>query len=404
MEINNLLLEMDELSFCGQECESMKMAVGVDLHSKRSVAYATYVDIGEVPPRHQKFLNDFNREFEDFPSTPKWFAKFAEFVSKHECYVLIENSTKTHDVYWFLTNLGVNVVVAQAQDLFRITKSVKKTDSNDSKELAGYMRRRLNGEIEFAECYMPSPEWMTRREMCRGLSSEKDYLANVKRKIRAHLLLHGIKMKSDYGDITCDKALKELAEFKDPYLMMMIRYATDARKRIDLMEKTVEYMFADMRMYQLIYSIPGFGVISAAYFTSLIIDISRFPDSSRFAASFGVVPKMRSSAESNPNCATTHRGDDLARYLLMFCVLSHVKHAPTSVVSKMYKRLVARGKKKREALVAAGRKLLTVVYAVLRDGREYVADPEELMLARETEESEREDLGITDEKEDEKFD
>lgn len=62
------------------------------------------------------------------------------------------------------------------------------------------------------------------------------------------------------------------------------------------------------------------------------------------------------------------------------------------------------GKKKREALVAAGRKLLTVVFAVLRDGREYVTDPEELMLARETEDSEREDFGLTDEKEEEKFD
>lgn len=376
----------------------------MDLHSKRTAAYAVYTDGGEVPPRHQKFLNDFNREFEEFPSTPKWFGKLAEFVSKHECYVLIENSTKAHDVYWFLKNLGVRVVVAQAQDLYRITKSVKKTDRNDSRELAGYMRRRLNGEYEFAECYMPSPEWMTKREMCRGLSSEKDYLANVKRKIRAHLLLHGIKLRTEYTDITCDKALRELASFKDPYLMMMIRYAVDARKRIDLMERTVEHMFSGDRMYQLIYSIPGFGVLSAAYFTSLIVDISRFPDGKRFAASFGVVPKMRASADSSPNCATTHRGDELARYLLMFCVLSHVKHAPDSVVAKMYRRLVSRGKKKREALVAAGRKLLTVVYAVLRDDRIYVSDPEELMLARETEDSEREDLGLTDEKEEEKFD
>lgn len=134
---------------------------------------------------------------------------------------------------------------------------------------------------------------------------------------------------------------------------------------------------------------PGFGILSAAYFTSLVVDISRFPTSRKFTASFGVVPKMRSSADSNPNCPTTHRGDDLARYLLMFCVLAHVKHQPDSVVSRMYRRLVDRGKPKREALVAAGRKLLTVVFAVLRDGRPYVSDPEALMKAREEGNAER---------------
>ena len=380
----------------------MKIAIGIDLHSKKSVAHAVYVDYGEVPERHAKFIRDFNEAFSDFPSTPKWFKKMADTLRKHEAWVLIENSTKTHDVYWYLTNLGMNVIVAQAQDLYRITKSVKKTDRNDAAELAGYMRRRIHGEYEFAECYMPSPEWMTRRELCRGLSAEKDYLANTKRRIRAHLLLHGIKLTTEYTDITCPKALKEMAAFKDAYLMMQIRFADDCRKRVEFNEKVVEQTFSGIPMYELIHSIPGFGVLSAAYFTSLIIDVSRFPNSSSFAASFGVVPKMRASADSNPNCSTTHRGDDLARYLLMFCVLSHVKHAPDSVVTKMYRRLVARGKKKREALVAAGRKLLTVVYAVLRDGRMYDADVIELIRSREEEDGQREDLTFEDvsEKED----
>ena len=103
----------------------------------------------------------------------------------------------------------------------------------------------------------------------------------------------------------------------------------------------------------------------------MIIDIDRFPDSKRFAASFGVVPKIRSSSDSNPRCSTTHRGDDLARYLLMFCVLGHVKHQKDSVVTRMYRRLVDNGKPKRETMVAAGRKLLTVVYSVLKKIAEY---------------------------------
>ncbi len=70
----------------------------------------------------------------------------------------------------------------------------------------------------------------------------------------------------------------------------------------------------------------------------------------------------------------------------------------------MYRRLVANGKKKREALVAAGRKLLTVVFAVLRDDREYVSDIEELIRSREKEDGQREDLIFEVNKEDESFD
>lgn len=81
-----------------------------------------------------------------------------------------------------------------------------------------------------------------------------------------------------------------------------------------------------------------------------------------------------------------------------------MKHVPESVVSKMYRRLVANGKKKREALVAAGRKLLTVVFAVLRDDREYVSDIEELIRSREKEDGQREDLIFEVNKEDESFD
>lgn len=366
----------------------MMIAVGMDVHKERSSAYAVYAGTGIENEKHRKILNSFNDEFSDLPSTVKQIEKIATFVRGHECHVLLENSTKTHDMYWMLKNKGIDVTVAQAQDLYRITKSVKKTDHNDSVELAGYMRRRLNGENEFAECFIPSPEWMTKRELCRGLSAEKEYLTKTKLRIRAHLLLHGIHLKKEYSDITCQSALAELNKIKDPYLMMQVKFASDAAERLKLGEKTIHHIFSEDPMFKMIYGIPGFGILSAAYFTSLIVDIGRFSTSKKFTAAFGIVPKMRASADSNPRCSTTHRGDDLARYLLMFCVLGHVKHVEDSVVTKMYRRLVKNGKPKREAMVAAGRKLMTVVYAVLKNKRGYVSDRELLRMTRESAEEE----------------
>ena len=49
-------------------------------------------------------------------------------------------------------------------------------------------------------------------------------------------------------------------------------------------------------------------------------------------------------------------------------------------------------------------KLLTVVFAVLRDDREYVSDIDELIRSREKEDGQREDLTFEVKKEDERFD
>jgi len=363
----------------------MKIAIGMDVHAKKSSAHAVYAGIGDMPERHEKLLSSFNKEFGEFPSDGEGMQKMASFLSKHECHVLIENSTKSHEIYWILKNLGLDVTVAQAADLYRITKSVKKTDRHDSVELAGYMRRRLNGENEFAECFIPSPEWMMKRELCRGLINERRYLKDTKLRIRAHLLLHGIHLSREYDDITAVKAMKELTEFKDPYLMMQIKFAQDAKKRIAFIEKTIAYMFSENSMYKLLISIPGIGLTTASYLTTLVVDIGRFQTRSQFTASFGVVPKMRASADHNPNCSTTHRGDEQARELLMNCVLSHVTCVEDSVVTEMYRRLVKRGKPKREAQIAAVRKLLTVVWSVLKNNRPYVCSPELLKKARELE-------------------
>jgi transposase len=127
-------------------------------------------------------------------------------------------------------------------------------------------------------------------------------------------------------------------------------------------------------MYELILSIPGFGRVTAAYLSSMIMDINRFSNSSQFTASFGVVPKQRESSETSHRCATTHRGDAEMRRLLKQATWVHVNNVDGSVVTEMFKRLKARGKSHNEALIACVRKMLTVVRAVLISDRPYTAD------------------------------
>lgn len=369
-----------------------RVAVGIDLHSKKAVAYATYAGPGEPDERTEGFLNDFNRDFADTGSSPQEMKTMADRLRGYDAHILIENSTKTHETYWVLTNAGCRVTVAFAGDLYRITKSVRKTDKNDSIELSGYMRRRMNGETEFAECYMPPLEWMMKRELCRTVFWEKAHLADLKRRTRAHLLLHGIVLSRDYSDIFCMKAVEEMSRLKDPCLRINISEAQSIKKRSLEEGRLIEATFHGSRMYELIHSIPGFGSVSAAYLTSMIIDLNRFGSKDRLAAYFGLVPKMRESADHSPNCSTTHRGDEEARRLLTQAAMVHVRVTPDSVVTKMYERLRARGMAHKEALVASSRKLATVVYAVIRNDMPFTTDPEMMEITEEEEERVEEEL------------
>jgi len=361
----------------------MKIAIGMDLHAKTAVCYAVFAEEGEPREKHVEFLEEFNRKHRTQASGPEEMAALAASLRGHDAYVLIENSTKTFEVYWVLMNLGVKVIVAQAQDLYRITKSTKKTDKNDSIELAGYMRRYLLGEREFAVCTMPPHEWMMKREMCRTLFKEKVHLGDLKKRMRAHLLLHGIKLSREYTDIFCRKAVSELRRLDDVCVRMMLNEATSLKQRTEEEGRFIEHLFDGIRMYDLIYSIPGFGRITAAYLTSMIMDLDRFPNKNSFTAYFGIVPRMRESAETTHNCATTHRGDEEIRRLLAQAAFVHVQHAPDSVVTCMWNRLKKKGKAHREVQIACARKLLTVVWSVVKNDRPYVMDAESLRTAHE---------------------
>ena len=133
----------------------MKLAVGIDVHKEMCTGHATFGGITKPKPKQQDLIDRFNEDFKRFPSDVKGMTDLARYLKGHEVHILIENSTKSHDIYWILKGLGLDVIVAHSSDLNNITKSMRKNDDNDAYQLAHYMRRRLIGEIEFHESYIP---------------------------------------------------------------------------------------------------------------------------------------------------------------------------------------------------------------------------------------------------------
>lgn len=129
--------------------------------------------------------------------------------------------------------------------------------------------------------------------------------------------------------------------------------------------------------YGLLLSICGIGKRTACVLLGELGDLSRFPNVRDLVAYVGLSPHLHRSGSSvhGPSPLSKH-GHASLRKALYFPTMSAVRHNPA--IRVFYQRLLARGKPKMVALVAAMRKLLHQIYGVLHSGQSF--DPAHVSL------------------------
>lgn len=347
------------------------LAIGMDVHSSMSTAFAVPLDVSNEIEK--EFCEEFNRTFTKFPSTRTGMRKVSDFLEKKDHCILIENSTKTHELYWIMDEVGLSVMVAYSTDLFRITKSVKKTDAHDSQELAHYMRRRLMGENEFSECLIVDRVWMNRRQLCRLYAQESEMLSDTRRQLRSYMLLRGINPKMITRDVASLTSLAVLERGADESLAILVSRARDMQARLNLCRKAIKKEFERDENYLILMTIPGFGEVISGYISAMVVNIDRFDNSSQFAAYIGIVPKQRESADSAPSCGITRHGDQVARDMIKQATHVHIVNdkSRSSPITKKYDSLRARGFPHKKALTAAANKMSRLVFSMLKNRKDY---------------------------------
>lgn len=116
-------------------------------------------------------------------------------------------------------------------------------------------------------------------------------------------------------------------------------------------------------------SLKGIGKITAAGLIGEVGDFSKFSTFSDVEKLAGLNLFEISSGKLKGNRHISKRGRALLRKLLFFAALNTVRKG--GVMYLQYRKYLERGMPKIKALVAISRKLLRIVFALVRDHSEY---------------------------------
>ncbi len=115
----------------------------------------------------------------------------------------------------------------------------------------------------------------------------------------------------------------------------------------------------------LLQSVPGIGDVTAYTLIADLPELGRL-DRRKIAALVGLAPINRDSGTLRGR-RMIGGGRPMVRCVLYMATLTAVRFNP--VIAHFYRRLIAAGRPKKVALIAAMRKLLTILNAILRDQR-----------------------------------
>ena len=126
----------------------------------------------------------------------------------------------------------------------------------------------------------------------------------------------------------------------------------------------------------LLTSIPGISQQVAIVLEAYIGDVNRFPNAKKMVAYFGMNPTIDDSGSSKKRKGHLQKkGSGIVRHKLFMAMLSIIRHQ-NGPIYQYYARLVTAGKPKLVAIAAAMRKLLVIIYHMLKKQQQF--DPKKM--------------------------
>jgi transposase len=280
------------------------------------------------------------------------------------CKVAFEVGTQAQWVAQVVRPWATQVQVANPSMMPWLFRDGRKNDKMDSKKLATLLYLD-----QLPQVHLPHFEVSVWRALINHRRSLIKHRTMIKNQIRA--LLRAQALRCPHKSLWTRKGQLWLAslEFHVGHKLMLDSLAAgllsidDQRVKI---EQQLDAIARTQPAIPLLRTIPGIGPRSAEAIVAYADDIRRFTDKKKFASYFGMTPTQDSSGLRDRHGHISKRGPSVVRWVLVEALHHTVRR---SNVFRAYFERIRRGKKDRykKAIVATGRKLLTIAFAMLRD-------------------------------------
>lgn len=170
-----------------------------------------------------------------------------------------------------------------------------------------------------------------------------------------------VALKCQIDDVGCNPApaARQIHKRRKAELRTLENRLAHARKQIEAAVKDWKHRDAE-----LLLSIKGVGPLTAAAVLTKARDIRRFDSADAFKAYFGVYPKQNQSGRRNAPAHMAKHGCAVVRHMLWNAAKSAARFNP--VCRQLFERLRAAGHKVPACFGAVARKLLQIIYGVLK--------------------------------------
>lgn len=272
-------------------------------------------------------------------NTAKGIRKLLKGIRDPQNTLVVCESTGGYEDYLvdMLHEAKVNVAVVNARQTRYFAKAhgfLEKTDKID----AGVIR--LFGEQVEVHLTKPLGE------------REKQLRSLTRRRVQVLDLINQEQNRLRFKDSTVEAYVKE-----------SVKALKNQLKTLDKeLEKLAKLMRKETPNMDIIDSIPGVGLVTAATICAEVPEIGKLPRS-QLAKLIGVAPLANQSGKSDGK-RRARGGRSTVRRTLYMAALAAARSNP--VISRFYQRLLSRGKPKKLAVVACMRKLLLMINDMVR--------------------------------------
>ena len=311
--------------------------------------------------------SDETQRLETYPRTRGGLARFvAQLDATDELAV-----EATQNVHYFYDQVRAHVARLAVVDTYRfgvVAKSKKKTDKADASALARFLKLGWLPEVP-----VPSAQVRTLRQLLQARETLVSMRTKLKNMAHAAFSRNGIALRRAAFAFRLSRvrlmSRDDLTAADLLVLRACLRQMEHLDAEIKLIEEEVTRRGKCVRGVRRLLQVHGLNLLSAISLLAEVGDITLFDTSKQLVSYAGLATSTKQSSESVRHGGITKRGRKRLRTVCIQAVLAMVNRTDTPVMEFYQQKKREKGAGK--AICATARKLLTIIFVLLKKELDY---------------------------------